>query len=320
MRWIAAALLTATALAQPASPENQRREIEARFNSTVPTDLAWGAYLAADYGQADYIPRVIELLKHPDGFVQSVALDSLIRLGAKVQGELLAPFKAIDSALILLARDLRANGPYLNSLLNSPLDSWKWAALSGILVNEPPPGFVGRLFRQWRPQITLRIREDPFGSVNLPGVARLCSDGFPSYSRGGPPLFIYVLGSGRNLVTAGPYPVYYQRSTSYSRCGIVPVSDTLTLEFLRVLSGLSPESRPRPAEPRFTWRDGTQYRREVQSLRDQFRTFVIQIRDALIAKGHMRPEEVTNLPVFEITTFDDRVDKSTPLPVIDWTL
>jgi len=309
----------------PISPADadERRIIEGRFNSSEPADLAWAAHLAANYRQPSYVPRIIELLQHSDRDVRLVALDALIRLRATVPWESLAPLvnRHFD-AVVILASINNENRPYLSELLDGKVSDIGWVALNGILVDgRHPAGYAARLLKQWRPSFPIGVGALP---PEPPPSGGMCGDSFqrPRPRPGFPPVVFYQFQQ-RTLAlnfTTGPHSVSYTASTTTSGC-FFPISrDTYTLDYLRWLTGLNEDVLPCPKPLLIKWTGSAQYRRSVLGYQEQIRTFVTRIRDALVARGLIAPDETVAMPVLDVVIHDLRTDKSAPLPVFDWRL
>src|SRR4051794_11969504 len=97
--------VNAAGQAPPASSADQleKQIIQERLSSNVQSEVAWGAYLAANYKQKSFIPAITQLLKSDNRAIVAVALDALIRLEADVPEDALAPLSAgpLPDVLIL---------------------------------------------------------------------------------------------------------------------------------------------------------------------------------------------------------------------------
>ena len=302
------------------------------LSSTEPSQLAWGAYLAANYQQKNFVPAIIPLLRFSDSGVRLVAIDALIRLDADVADDDLSIFLAsnpirldADPALVLMAKDPKKHTDLLMRLLDQ-LNNSGWVAVNEILLADPQPGYAAHLLRDWKVHFNVKVWDGPVGigdgGCGWFGPQRVeeARQGFPTISE----YFIHEGATkGATMIGAGPHPVSYLRQEPANRGGPCIDKDAYRLDYLKSLARFAPDSKlvkfPFPNQD-FQWIDAAKYQADADALLTGIRMVVSNIRTALIARGLATKEEVNAGPKLEIVVTDQRRNTRYPLPVIDWRL
>jgi len=326
------AVLTVTAayaMAQPAAE---------RLKSAEPSELAWGAYLAAEGQQKELIPSILPLLKHANSGVRLAAVDALIRLDADAREEDLTELLDgywLDSALILLARNPTKHAVFLATLLDHPLDLRQWNAINDILMSTPTPGYTALLWKD----LSLKLRVAVIGSSSVGGIA----DGIPSPPSfappielvGFPPQFLYVIadstqGNGLFTLVEHPKVVKYRRMPYQPAYYVWSEPDLsgearrqLRWNCLAMLAGLDPSdlgSKIPDQTQYFRWNGPQKFRSDAANLLATIRARIAAIRQGLISRGLLTQEESRIGPKLDVEVDDQRFDRGVSIPPIDWRL
>jgi hypothetical protein len=162
-----AALAAVTALAQPvAGPPS--RDIAKLLKSKKPSDLAWGATLAAESGSKRYIPSLIQLLDRKpttaeDRELPPYVLDALIRLDAEVPSKTLEPLAKdyFNSVVNLAQKHPREHAEALTRMLDLARDPFQARAVARVLDKHPTPAYVSRVLPQLTIEIGLTVLDEP---------------------------------------------------------------------------------------------------------------------------------------------------------------
>ena len=305
-----------------------------RLASTEPSELAWGAYLAAERQQKDLIPAILPLLKLDNSGVRLAAIDALIRLDADVPEQDLAPLLDgywLDSTLILLSKDPKKHASFLMSLLDREMEGRQWDALNSILLAAPPPGYAARLLKDLTLGFTVCVQfENP-----CPG--RMVVDGVPFLRRppespaGFPPQSVYMVGSEAQGVpsslAAGPHALSYARTGYRSPYAVStswpPDRDGYRWLYLTLLAGFDAQSLDAKLPDSiqvFPWTSPGRFQGEAANFLNSVRGRVSRVRQALIARGLLTAQDARTGPTFEVHVLDQRANYPGPLPPIDWKL
>ncbi len=317
--WVLA-MVASSAVAQTAAE---------RLTSTEPSQLAWGAYLAAEGQQKDLIPAILPLLKLDNSGVRLAAIDALIRLDADVPEEDLAPLLSgywLDSTLILLSEDPKKHASFLMSLLDREMEGRQWDALNSILLAAPPPGYAARLLRDSSLRFTVCVQfENP-----CPG--RMVIDGVPSLRRppesppGFPPQSLYMVGDEAQGVPSslatGSHPVTYARTgyrTPYAVTFNLPAErDADRWLYLTLLAGQG--AKMPDSIQVFSWISPTHFQADAAQFLGSVNNVVSRVRQALLARGFLTAQEARSAPKLEVQMLDQRANYPGPLPPIAWKL
>jgi hypothetical protein len=308
------------------------------LSSGEPSQLAWGAYLAANAQDKSLIPAILPLLRSRNSGVQLAAIDALIRLDADVPEEDLAVYldsNPPDPVLVLLARDPKKHGDFLLRMLDRPLSETAWMAVNGILLMAPPPGYAARLVRDWTLQYNVEVWD--WDSRQYPPAIPLdggpCSWGCSTYHapntpEGFPPQSICVISQGpwsrASPLVAGPHPLVYQIFTTagygpgLDRYLTVRDRDRSTEDYLRAVLSAGPVADLPGRERNLWW--STRYRTDAENFMGQIRRGVAAYRKELVDRGLLTAAEAAAGPKLEVVVTDHRPVPRDPLPVINWRL
>jgi hypothetical protein len=276
------------------------RPISELLASTKAGEMAWGAVLAGRNRLPQYIPQIVELLRHPDVRVRAAALDGLIRLGARVPVTALEPLlsEQFDAVMILAANHLDTIGPFLMKLVSAPRKNDEWMVITSLLAMNPPPGFGALLLRNWQFRLRVEILDD--SHIRMPKdnqTGGFCGDDFSPIVSGFPQVGHYyiedVVGSTPRF--PGPHPLSY---TINGKCSLGIEPRELELKLLLALSG-------EPSAPAGVIL--------IATLRD----FVGRLRAGLMRNGFLTESDIEASKT-AIAARDERPDKAKPLPALDW--
>jgi len=202
-------------------------EIVRLLESNIPSEQAWGSWLAAQARTSDLVPRIRAVADRylvakdwREEIVTSAALDALIQMQARVPSAWCATFleKWPAQSIVLLSFVADDAGPVLLDVIRNRRGTL-WLAAANQLLARRTPGFAAHLLDDIEVIALVFLTRDkspiPLGVVGSElgsghsGVARL--PGFP-------PLASYHLASSPNpggvLLTLGPVSIYYFREVS----------------------------------------------------------------------------------------------------------
>jgi hypothetical protein len=312
--------------AQAPADAVEQRIVAGLLAAPDPGQQAWGAYLAGNYGQTKFVPELRRLLTatHPD--VQLQALDSLIRLGAKVPAEELLLLWPTHRApvLILLAMAPQDNEPPLRSLTRDDLNPKEWTAVYNLRVANKAPGIAAELLSELTVHVSVRVRDSEtlgpgYGGTGGGGV--VC--GGSGFRPGFPPLYSYKLvdlpAQGDVLLAPGRHPIYYRRDLSTSTSFNAIDKNIFRFEYLADLLATQPDQLPlQPAILReVVWKGAEAYLAELRDAREQvnrgFQGLMRQLQERELLTGR----EADGLrPQVEFTVIDGRAERQPPLPEV----
>jgi hypothetical protein len=323
-----ALLITCAALSVVAQPPEsepvdvaRRNQIHAMLSSTAPDQLAWGAYLAAENSEPSFVPSIIPLLRHENPDVQLAAIDALIRLNAEVPAERLGPIRIdgrFDPFLALLAKNPQKYSRVLLNLLDESLDGTEWTAVNSILWMTPPRGYAARLLREWQLQVSVEVQDKPPG-IGCGGCGYYLRKR-PARDRSGfPPVAIYVINIDvvhpeKTGIPRGPYPISFVRQTEPRTGGPCISRDEYRKDYLQ---GLAQYGLPKSSAV-FHWTTPAKYRTDADALLALIRKCNTELRQILLERGLLDPNESTVGLEPEFLVVDKRFDQQIPLPAIPW--
>ncbi len=316
-----------------------------RLHSEVPSEKAWGAYLAADCHLIALTSDIVDQLTegHPDQpagllwdsesfWMAHAFLDALIRSDASLNESTLASIASGFPAegAILMLQDAHANRSLLADLRNAHPGGAEWVAASNALVSVRAEGFAATLLHEI--QITHSFWVTESGEIPASGMAGSLGSGNPALKvpPGFPPVPLYRLtatpAADDRLVSDGAAPIYSQRAVFQP--GIqqtlhwAPEGHCFQCLRISYLSELAYASRPeiaRSVEPRtpIRWSDLAHLNADAwQAIADQIAAMK-GLAKLLISAGALRPSEL-DLPLkIEVRIEDQRQDRSQPIPAID---
>lgn len=288
---------------------NERRVVAERLASPDPADLAWGATLAANYRQSEFVPRIVELLSIQDRYLPYYALDALIRMEADAPDAMLLPLadKFFEPVVILLARDPGKHGAGLMQLLAKEKSNYEWVVLNSILAEHRPPGYVERLWHEWTLRTRLEVT-DPRGVG--PGSGGGC--GFDHAGMGSPSGFPrlpnYFINDrslpSMTVLAGGPHPLSYSsiQKLCWNDYGVS--RDEYRLDYLREMTHFQ---NPKP-RGHITFTSVEHYRREAELYRATLLAFWHELRRELVSRK-LIPDSDEAKPAIEIVVKDSRRER-----------
>jgi hypothetical protein len=307
--------------------------VEARLRSDDSADVAWGAFLAAEYQLSSLAPRIVERLNatsseadpHRRHHLTAALLDSLIQLDARVRPDLLLPYYSDwpIQTLVLLGSAGEGRDSALIALLGGATGE-RWYAIANLLLETKPPGFAARILRDLAFTLSVTVSESPNGEIHAGinagaghghGVGQLLV-GFPPYAH-------YAFGGGRGarVLALGPTPVYYTRHVrntfqfpvwSNGRSG---PSEMDRVRYLREI--LWPEQTPLYAskDAHIRWTNVDDFRREVVAAKQRVVEHYERFVAALLRQQRLTEGEARSLPAsITVNVIDNRQNRSVPLP------
>jgi hypothetical protein len=294
--------------------------------STDAARLAWGAQLAARYGQQEFVPDIRRLLSSKHEWAQANALDALIRLKAKVPPEELIPLlPRFTDAVIILAV---ANGhrDLLFSMLGAlkkddPLNGAVWVALHESLQNGEPGNYWSMLLREWTIHVVVFVTDTAqpglLGAVSGGGFGGGCydCDGAGKF----PPYVSYSLTlwpePGDVVLNTKPHLVYYRRRLDHSTANASFIDrDDYRSDF--VAAAISPMTSKVQGHMSFdiVWRTDQAYSEEMKKIREKTLAGFREMLGWMIRKTLLAPEDAALGPRIELRIEDQRSDKAHALP------
>jgi hypothetical protein len=321
-------------------------EVVAQLRSGDPARTAWGAYHAGRQGLKRVVPRLVEMLRpHPTrtgeawDFTTHATLDALIRLEARVPGDLLAAHfrgRASVLALILLAREPDRNRAVILALFD------RWAnggshvsidalAAGNLLAGVKAPGFSARILRRISMRLLLYIREPgAFGGRGDRRNLRAGShDARITLPEGFPPFVQYRLetgpsSDGSRLVADGTRPVRYVRVERTGRhfiagrSGMGIRTEHVTREWIASMLGCGPEDLGIPSKDSHSmdWTSEDAYLTWATGRRDRLVAMYWKVVRGLIARDALTVGEARALaPSLAVEVRDQREAPSALPPI-----
>ena len=341
LKWIAGvavyALWPALAAAQPAletPPRPTLESVQTRLRSDTPSELGWGAFLAAQFQYKDAVPLIVERLHslpRLDGsqrhYLVATMLDALIQLDARIPAETILPFYSdwTIHALVLLGSASQDRDAALLSVLRGASGEG-WAAAANLLLQTKPDGFAKALLTDLRLAVSATVSDS--GTLSSGGVRASSGvgdgigqlpDGFPPYAH-----YAFSRQPGAVILALGPVPVYYMRIVrntfqfpTWSHFSSGPsVRDRL--QYLNEL--LSPNRVEfHPTEyVTLRWTDDARFSAAIAAARKEVRRRYDRLIATLVQSGRLTALDAQRLPPpIDVQVFDLRTDRSRPLPDVE---
>lgn len=328
------------ASAQVPSPQTpDLSTVSARLRSDTPSEIAWGAFLAAQYQLKDAVPLIVSRLE-PSTFALDVdrlltaaaLLDSLVQLGARLPAASITPscevFKVQCVILLRSATDGRDEA--LLSLLETSYAE-QWSALANALLETKSPQLAPFLLRRLQLQLDIFVSESGTRSAVSASGGLLHGDGAPWYRPDTfPPhaeyRFAILPRDGAIVLAVGPRVSYYTRDVIVDRSvqryfsSLRGGTDQDFVDYLAALADL-PTFAPHLRDVSFMtveWRDA----KDLLSMAAEGRAAVTRAYDwlvrTLVEKKRLTEEEKDALPpAIRVRVVDLRDNKTEPLPRIE---
>jgi hypothetical protein len=259
------------------------------------------------------------------------ALDALIRLDGPAPAAVVAA-AAADArfrthAIILAARDAKADGDALAGMLDAPLGDAEWLATCELLEDQRPPKLAEHLLGGLTLTLELAVHDAHSGGghgmfSSRFGTSRVSfPDGFPPY-----PLYYLTTKQepGAVVLTGGFLAVHWVRveigasGSGYCKGDASVDRDAARIDLLGRLTRPWSLTQLKPLEWKtVVWTDADTYRTEATAAYEGIRAERQRIVDALIEQRVLTPDAGERLPAkIEVAIDDQRTDASTPLPAL----
>lgn len=306
---------------------------------------AWGAYLVLRDRLTERVPDLLALLQdyqvnesaatlsEVDGHDAMLAvLDALIQMRADVPVETAAKlypeFRA--QSMILLAR---ANGdatePLLRIFRTEQTFDGEWAAAGNLLATRRPSGLAAVVLSGLTVRANILVTTN--GAMGM-GGSFVCGGGIdePGSHPNWPEVGTYSMSACDRengvVLAPGTHPAFYIRSVNSQyhaeltyRCSKKDARDEIRADYLATL--LYSEVGFRPIQSHVShpirWTSGANYLSELQGFIEEQQNLYRQVQQRLIAAQLLTESEAkSSKPILELTIFDARDSKTTPLPTL----
>jgi hypothetical protein len=310
--------------------------VDAKLHSDDSSDVAWGAFLAAEYQFKCAIPAIAERLqttlsesdRNRRHHLTAALLDALIQLDAREPADVLLPFYSDwpIHTLILLGSASENRDSSLVALIGGASGE-RWYAIADLLLETRAAGFAARLLRDL--SLTLNVRVSDLNDSGVSsgfGNGASHADGIGELPAGFPPYAHYSFGGGRGakVLALGPTPVYYTRIVRNTHQ--FPVwfnmgsggGDYDRIRYLKEL--LKPEQVSLEATnfASVRWSNVQGFRQDVYAARRKLVEQYEQFIGALLRRQRLTEAEARILTApITVTVVDNRLDRSVALPRID---
>jgi hypothetical protein len=301
-------------LAAPADVETIRRHIQ----SNVPSEQAWGAWLAGQTMRTELVPDLVKLgsrigpATDTQGYVLTgVVLDALVQLKAGPDASWSSQFFARWPAqtLILLSRAGRDADASLLEIARTQ-HGYRWLAAANLLLTRKPQGFAATVVSGMTIKADLvitRSANTAFGSVE--GSSLTVGDGVHAGRAGFPPLTHYYLTEfahpGAVVLARGPTTIHYIRDVSPPGMqGAASSSDRPApttrdrLEYVAALLGVTANTLALKANESRTvvWNPGMDIDTQAGSYRADIQQRYDRLVRTLVQEGLLTGAEAQALP------------------------
>jgi hypothetical protein len=310
--------------------------VQAMLRSATASEVAWGAFFAAQFQMKDAIPAIVERLQAlPDAdpnarrHVIAGLLDALMQLRARVPAAVLLPYydEWPIHTLALLGSAGEGRDAALVGVLRTA-HGYQWYGAANLLLANKPPGFAAELLRGLTLTLTVTVSDSVKDGGVLSGVVGGVGggDGQGQLPAGFPPYAHYSFGraSGAILLAFGPRPVFYTRAVYsafqfwLSGSGIGGPYDRDRLEYLEEIQGLDRVTLYPAAGAGIRWTDETTFRSDVENAKAPLRERYGRLIAALLKRGLLTEGEAQALPArIVVNVSDQRAKPSPPLPSVD---
>jgi hypothetical protein len=316
-----------------------RGEVARLLKSQSNRERAWGAYLVGQHGLKEQVAALLDTIADPalgggweERIVRQAALDSLIRLEAKVPADALrslTPYFS-DEKIILMSRAPEENSAALLETFDGELagedgPNTRWLAVGNLLAETKTQGFAAALLRglKFEADITILDREDNYGRGYGSGGG--CGCGAGGWPENFPPVGFYTLvanaSRGAVVVAPGKYPVYYIRTERYGSCGCDGhtsyVRDFYRVEYLADLLDTTADALKLDAPPSQTiiCKDARECRAELVGVRRGIEQAYAGAINSLVERNLLDASDAAALsPDITFRLHDERQRKTFPLP------
>ena len=325
----------------PSSQTPDPEAVRARLRSEIPSDIAWGAFLAAQYQLNDAVPLIVSRLQ-PSAWTfdaerlltAAALLDSLIQLRARVPAESIISSCDVFAVqcVILLRTASDGRDEALISLLEKS-HAEKWVAVANALLETKSPLLAARLLRGLQLTLDLHVSEDgrPMpvrfkgGILNGDGAPWYRPDTFPPHAEYH---FSHSPVTGAVVLARGPRVSYYTRDIIvnssvekyFSSVGDPSDSDSDRVEYLAALADFPTFASDlrRVSRRVVQWRDANDLASRAAEGRAELVNLYDRLVRTLVERKLLTEQESDVLPpVIRVRVVDVRDNRTEPLPRIE---
>lgn len=309
------------------------------LKSKATRERTWGAYLVGQHDLKELTPALIETLNDAslgDGWDESIvrqaALDSLIRLKAKVPADALKslPANFPDEKIILMAREPEEHKDALLEMFEGELageagPDARWLAVGNLLAETRAQGFSAALLRGLKieAEVTIVDRETNLGYGY--GSSGGCGGGEGILHDDLPPVGFYKIFAnarrGAVVLAPGRHPVYFLRTERFggSSCdNHTPYArDFYRVEYLADLLDTTADALKLDERAFYTivCKEERECRTKLIGLRRGIEQSYAAMVAGLVEKGLLDASDAAALPPDITFTFhDQRQKRAFPLP------
>jgi hypothetical protein len=307
--------------------------VQAMVRSDSASEVAWGAFFAAQFQMKDAIPAIVDRLQalpeaDRNGREHLVAgmLDALIQLRARVPAAVLLPYydEWPIHTLALLASASEGRDAALVGVLRTAT-GYRWYGAANLLLATRPPGFAAALLRALTLTLAVTV-SDSGNDGGVPGgigAGQGHGDGGGQLPAGFPPYAHYSFGraDGAILLAFGPTPVFYTRVVHnafqfpLSGSDIGGPYDRDRLEYLNELQRLDRVTLYPVEGAAIRWTDERRFRADLEAAKAKLAERYGRLLAGLMKSRLLTEAEAQSLPArIAVQLFDLRATKSPPLP------
>jgi hypothetical protein len=310
--------------------------VQAMLRSGSASEVAWGAFLAAQFQLKEAIPAIAGRLQAPpeadrNGREHLVAgmLDSLIQLRARLPAAVLLPYydEWPIHTLVLLGSASEGRDAALIGVLRTAT-GYRWYGAANLLLATRPPGFAAVLLRGLTLTLAVTVSEsgNDGGVPGGIGAGQGHGDGGGQLPTGFPPYASYSFGraNGSILLAFGPTPVFYTRVVHnafqfpLSGSDIGGPYDRDRLEYLNDLQRLDRVTLYPIEGAAIRWTDERRFRSDLGDAKARLAERYGRLLAGLMKSRLLTEAEAQSLPArIVVQLFDQRATKSPPLPSVD---
>ena len=289
------------------------RDVQRRLQLGPASEVAWGAFLAAQYRLAEAIPAIEAALRTPasadrDGksHLISALLDSLIQLDAHVPARQLEPYLSdwpVQTMILLTTASPGRDEVMLRQVKTT--SGFPWYVAANTLVETKARGFVVELMGKWKLRLTITVSDDRrtthFSSKGGGGMGMGVGDGIGVNPEGYPPTATYRFEMaprrGHIVLSTGPHTVYYSRvvhtAQQYGASSLDiggPTDDERVDYLTATVGGIAGDRVPLVArhETGIFWRPAETLPQRVSMLRDDA---ILRYRALILAPPRGTPSD-----------------------------
>jgi hypothetical protein len=330
--------LTSEVTAQSPFSQPTIADTQARVEAMSRREVAWGAFLAAEYQYTSLAPQIAEALARVDSAppderwaLTAILLDALIQLRASLPPSAILPHVAawpVQSVALLSRVPTGDEGPIV-TLLSETTEGTRWFSLANILLKRKPPGFAFRVLKGLRLTLTVAVTDATDARGIIPGGfgGGAVADGICQKPAAFPPVAMYSFSGeydGATVLTSGPITTYYWRElqTRFQfGCSLSSRSGPTSRDLLTYLDALNAPDRSGLKDLNFeqiAWSNPAEYRMAVQRARQRILDRYVALKNDLREKDLLTESESAEVTLQMSVVIDDRrADRRVTLPPIE---